>query len=97
MTEEPTRTVAGPRLDACPYGVVTVEEGVVQAVNDAATTLLETDPDAAVGADVTSVAPVSVESTLPELFAGGDPTDRREFEEYYPELERWLSVTAVPA
>jgi hypothetical protein len=96
VTEESTRAAARPRLDACPYGVVVVDDGVVRGINDAAATLLEADTDAAVGADVESVAPVSVESTLPALFAEGDPTDRHEFEEYYPELERWLSVTAVP-
>ena len=96
MTEEPTRATAGLRLDTCPYGVVVVDDGTVRAVNDAAATLLETSRDGAVGAGVESVAPVSVESTLPALFAEGDPTERHEFEEYYPDLERWLSVTAVP-
>lgn len=97
MTDDATQSGRpAPRLDACPYGVVVVSDGTVRAINDAAAALFGVDGDTAVGASVDEVAPVSVESTLPAAFAGGDPETAREFEEYYPELERWLSVDVVP-
>ncbi|MFB6194224.1 MAG: bacterio-opsin activator domain-containing protein [Halobaculum sp.] len=78
-----------------PYAVVRVADGTVTEVNDAAVRLLGVD-ETAVGERVASVFPDSVAATLPGVFADGDPTDRHGFEEYYPELDRWLAVTVVP-
>jgi len=87
------------RLRRAPVGVLELtHEGEVSAANDVARQLLETgeEDDALVGTHVETAVPPSVESTLPGLFEGeADPTERT-FEEYYPSLDRWLSVSVVP-
>ncbi|MFB6243229.1 MAG: bacterio-opsin activator domain-containing protein [Halobaculum sp.] len=84
------------RLETCPYGLLTVRDGTVVASNDPAASLLNADRAQIRGTDIADAFPMSVESTLPRLFADGTPTETHEFEEYYPELERWLAVTVRP-
>lgn len=78
-----------------PYGVLAVENGTVQQVNEAAMELLGLS-EAAIGRDIVTVFPDSVERTLPSAFSDGDPAHGYEFEQYYPELDQWLSVVIVP-
>jgi predicted DNA binding protein len=85
------------RLSGCPVGVIDVsDEGRVVDANDTAATVLDTDRDSLLDSHVDGVFPHSVERTLPRLFADGRPDDDHEFEEYYPTLEQWLSVTVRP-
>jgi predicted DNA binding protein len=79
------------RLEQAPIGVIeTTTEGEVVAVNETAATMIETTPGALRGADLREQFPRSATGALREVFEGG-PTSRS-FEEYYPELERWLAV-----
>lgn len=84
------------RLAACPVGLVRVTDGTVQTANDAAADLLGTERAALAGTEATEAFPTSVEATLSRLFLDGEPTERREFEEYYPDVDRWLAVTVAP-
>lgn len=79
-----------------PVGILTVGyDGRVRECNDAACDLLGCSPEDAVGSEITSVYPDSVEATVPAAF--DTPLDReRSFEEYYPSLDRWLAVTLAP-
>lgn len=77
----------------CPIGVVTVSDGEITAVNDAAGELLGTPTT---GERIDEAFPTSVEATVPRLFADGRPDEPTEFEEYYPEVDRWLAVTVTP-
>lgn len=78
-------------LDACPFGVLTVSDGVVRGCNAAAKELLSVDAPG--GEAVEAVFPTAVDRRITDVFADGDPTQSVEFEEYYPGLDRWLSVT----
>ena len=80
------------RLAEAPIGVITVREGIVRAWNDSAADVLATD--APTGKPITDVFPRSVERSLPQAFEGS--VSDAAFEEYYPELDRWLSVSVVP-
>ncbi|OYR53408.1 histidine kinase [Halorubrum sp. E3] len=81
------------RLAEAPIGVITVRGGTVCAWNDRADAILTTDaPD---GEPITEVFPQSVERSLTKAFEGTSVSDVA-FEEYYPEVERWLSVSVVP-
>ena len=80
------------RLHAAPIGVLTVSsEGVISDSNETAQELLGGDPS---GSPVAESDLRSVEDSL--LAALEELTDEVTFEEYYPELERWLSVTVTP-
>lgn len=81
--------------EGCPYGVLLIEDGTVKRANQAARALL-TPEGSAIGQDVAAAFPDSVAATLPSLFAGGGPTERHTFEEYYPDLDRWLETTVAP-
>jgi hypothetical protein len=84
------------RLERAPFGVLTCSpDGSVRAANDAARTVLDLDPDRIDGAEVLTVFPRSVSRSLAHAFEGDEVT-ADEFEEYYPELERWLAVSVVP-
>jgi len=79
-----------------PIGVLLVDPGgTVHECNAVACELLECSRAEAQGATVEYVFPDSVEATVTGLF---DTVPEREhvFEEYYPALERWLSVSVVP-
>jgi predicted DNA binding protein/PAS domain-containing protein len=79
-------------LRRAPMGVIrTTRDGTVRAVNETATAAMEADEETLLGADLTDRFPRSAAGTLREAFAGESPTPRS-FEEYYPELERWLAV-----
>ena len=79
-----------------PLGILAVEhEGMVAECNEAACDLLGCAQSEVVGEDITVVFPDSIEATVASSFEG--QLDReRSFEEYYPGLERWLSVSLVP-
>jgi hypothetical protein len=93
-------------LDGLAEGVLeAAPDGTVAYANPAAGDLLGRPVDELVGADLRAVFPRSVEATFHERY--GEPgtddpladtgADGAEFEEYYPELEAWLAVRAVPA
>lgn len=83
------------RFERAPVGMVTVtDDGTVTAINDAAADLLEVDAEMP-PAPIEAVFPASVEGFVPSAFADGEP-DESSTEEYYPELDRWLSVSVVP-
>jgi predicted DNA binding protein len=82
------------RLQRAPVGVLDVSpEGTVTAVNDAARRLL--DAGDVSGAPLDEVAPRSVDDSLVAAFEGASVSES-EFEEYYPDLDRWLAVSVVP-
>jgi predicted DNA binding protein len=84
------------RLERAPVGVLDVDRGgIVRALNNAAAKLLETSRAAAVGEPVGAVFPDSVEASVPEAF-DTPPEAERSVEEYYPTVDRWLSVSIVP-
>jgi predicted DNA binding protein len=82
------------RLARAPIGVVDVgHDGTVRGVNDAARDLLDvTEP---VGESVEAAFPRSVEGSLRAALSGAT-VDAAEFEEYYPDVDEWLSVAVVP-
>lgn len=82
------------RLREAPIGVITVREGTVTASNEIASELLTVDePD---GKRIEDVFPRSVSDSLLRAFDGDSVTDTM-FEEYYPPIDRWLSVSVVPS
>lgn len=80
------------RLRDAPVGVLEVtRDGVVAAVDDTAAALVDGLADAA-GSRIGDVFPRSVEDSVPGAFAA-EPVATGSFEEYYPDLDRWLAVT----
>ncbi|WP_254763399.1 bacterio-opsin activator domain-containing protein [Natrinema marinum] len=80
------------RLRQAPIGVIeTTSEGEIVDINDAATTLLETEPAALRGTAIEESFPKSAVRTLREVFDGASPSPAS-FEEYYPLIDRWLAV-----
>jgi predicted DNA binding protein/putative methionine-R-sulfoxide reductase with GAF domain len=80
-------------LRTAPIGVVeTTADGTVEAVNDVASALLETDRPT--GDPIDDVFPRSAAGSLRSAFAGERP-DERSFEEYYPPIDRWFAVDVV--
>jgi DNA-binding CsgD family transcriptional regulator len=82
------------RLQRAPIGVLDVSaDGTVTDINGAGRTLIDvtTDPT---GAPLAEVFPRSVDDTLLAA-VDGDAATETEFEEYYPDLERWLAVSVV--
>lgn len=93
------------RLQRAPVGILQVTpDGTVSAANDIARTLLTpeeedagTDDDQTlVDLSIETAVPPSVEATLPGLFEDVDELGQESFEEYYPSLDRWLSISVVP-
>ena len=83
-------------LHRAPVGVVTVgTDGTVAGVNEAAKSVIQTADDPT-GNSLAETFPRSVEDSLLVAFEGTSVTETT-FEEYYPELERWLSVSVVPS
>jgi len=82
-------------LHRAPVGLVKVAtDGTVVDVNEAAESLLQPADDPT-GAPLSETFPRSVEDSLLVAFDGDSVTETA-FEEYYPDLERWLSVSVVP-
>ncbi|AXG07184.1 histidine kinase [Haloplanus rubicundus] len=82
------------RLQRAPIGVLDVSaDGTVSDINETGRTLIgvTTDPT---GATLDDVVPRSVDDTLLTAFEGASVTEA-EFEEYYPDLDRWLAVSVV--
>ena len=83
--------------DTCrnaPFGIIELTaDGQIRQVNPAATELLDVGSDA-VGADIRDVFPESVEASVPRALSG--TAEHQEFEEYYPQLERWVAGSVVP-
>ena len=81
------------RLRRAPVGVLEVSvEGVVLDSNETGRTLIDaTDPT---GAPVADVFPRSVDDTLLTA-VDGESVSETTFEEYYPDLDRWLAVSVV--
>ena len=81
------------RLEEAPIGVITVRDGTVRACNEPAAEVLAADPPD--GEPIADAFPRSVERSLPRAFDGPSVSDVS-FEEYYPSIDRWLSVSVVP-
>ncbi|AXG10599.1 bacterio-opsin activator domain-containing protein [Haloplanus rubicundus] len=82
------------RLQRAPIGMLDVSaDGTVSDINETGRTLIgvTTDPT---GATLDDVVPRSVDDTLLTAFEGASVTEA-EFEEYYPDLDRWLAVSVV--
>ncbi|MUV89153.1 GAF domain-containing protein [Halapricum sp. CBA1109] len=95
MTDNDTASM-GAALSNAPIGVLrTTPDGTVTAVNDAATALFDTDTETLVGADIHAVFPRSASGTLRAVF-DSTPPESASFEEYYPAVDRWLSVDVEP-
>ncbi|WP_136688554.1 bacterio-opsin activator domain-containing protein [Halorhabdus amylolytica] len=83
-------------LEYAPIGILEVSPaGVVRDGNDAAGNVLDVDPDAVAGESIDAVFPTSVEGRVTRAFET-PPDAELSFEEYYPELDRWLAVDIVP-
>ncbi|WP_336037332.1 bacterio-opsin activator domain-containing protein [Halobacterium yunchengense] len=83
------------QLRGAPVGVLEVTtDGVVEAVNDTARAVLG-DDGVQTGVPVSEAFPRSVEDSLPGAFEEASVA-AASFEEYYPELDKWLSVSVVP-
>ena len=84
-------------LDGVSEGVVVVDDDWrVTRANAAATTLLDREDAALVGADVRDVFPQSVESGFHDRFGGDDAEPATaSFEEYFPDVGAWLAVRTV--
>lgn len=79
------------RLERAPVGVLAVaRDGTVEDANEAARALLDLADDGD-GGTLAEAFPRSVEDTLHRAFAG-DGVDATAFEEFYPDLDRWLAV-----
>ncbi len=80
-------------LQRAPIGVLDVStEGIVRDSNEIGRTLIDaTDPT---GSPVADVFPRSVDDTLLTAFSGESVTET-DFEEYYPDLGRWLAISVV--
>lgn len=82
------------RVAAAPIGILqSSPEGVVDAINDRAATLLDLDSATASGRPIGAIFPESVDNTVSGAFDGGFDNELS-IEEYYPGLDRWLAVTA---
>ncbi|WP_181686969.1 bacterio-opsin activator domain-containing protein [Halorhabdus salina] len=78
-------------LRRAPVGVLeTTPDGTVTDTNAAVRSLFDLDGEPA-GQPIDEVFPRSVDTTLRESFEGA--TRVTDFEAYYPELERWFSVS----
>jgi predicted DNA binding protein len=83
-------------ISGAPVGFVSATvAGQVRSMNEAAGRLLSITPGECVGRPVEEVVPRSVDD---DVLAAIDPPpdERRSVEDYYPDLDRWLSVTIVP-
>lgn len=80
------------QLQHAPIGVIkTTAEGHITDANRPAATAIDTDPEMLSGTNFLEIFPKSAAGTLRDAFTGGAPT-AQSFEEYYPQIERWLAV-----
>lgn len=79
-----------PQLENAPIGVITVADGIITEYNDRASEIVP--PVAVIGEPITEVFPNSVDGSLSDAFDGESVSDTS-FEEYYPSIDRWLSVS----
>lgn len=88
------------RLRRAPVGVIeTTTDGLLVDVDERAATVIGSDPETLVETDIREVFPRSASGTLREAFEGESVTAADDssvtavsFEEYYPEIDRWLAV-----
>lgn len=84
-------------LSAASEGVLVVDDDwQVTYANDAGRALLEVTEDELLGADVREAFPASIERPFHEQIEATSGDEAATFEEYFPELSRWLSVRTVP-
>jgi predicted DNA binding protein len=84
-------------FEHAPVGILEVSPaGVIRDANAATESVLGVDPDAVAGEPINAVFPDSVEGHVPQAFETSVDS-RSSFEEYYPNLDRWLAVNIVPA
>jgi len=77
---------------AAPGGVIeTDRDGRVLDIDETAATILASAAETLRGTDIHDAFPKSAASTLREAFDGEAVTDCS-FEEYYPDVDRWLAV-----
>ncbi|SDZ78414.1 hypothetical protein SAMN04488065_0283 [Haloplanus vescus] len=82
------------RLRRAPIGVLDVDaNGVVRDCNERGRSLVDATGDPT-SVPLAEVYPRSVDDTLLTAF-DGDGVTETEFEEYYPDLERWFAVSVV--
>ena len=82
------------RLQNAPVGVFEISpDGTVTDINEVAQSLIGST-GSAVGAPLPEVFPRSVEDSL-LIAIEGDSITETSFEEYYPDLDRWLDVSIV--
>lgn len=82
----------GDHLRAAPLRVIeTNTDGEVIDANETATTTFDTTPKALRGTDIRDGFPKSAAGTLRAAF-DGDSVTPRSFEDYYPRIDRWLTV-----
>jgi hypothetical protein len=82
------------RLGVAPFGVLDVApDGTVTDLNERGRTLIDATADV-VGSPLADVGPRSVDDTLLAAFEDGTVTET-DFEEYSPDLERWLAVSVA--
>ncbi len=80
------------RLQNAPVGVLEVlPDGTLTDINEVAQSLIGSTADA-IGTSLAEVFPRSVEDSL-LIAIEGDAVTETSFEEYYPDLERWLDVS----
>lgn len=86
------------QLRRAPIGVLeATPDGTVTAINETAGDLLGVDAAASTETPIDAVFPDSVDNAIPAAFGdGASVPEERSIEEYYPELDRWLSVSIVP-
>lgn len=82
-----------PQLENAPIGVVTVSDGVIQEYNERVSEIVP--PVAVTGDAITDAFPQSVDGSLSDVFDGSSVSETS-FEEYYPSIDRWLSVSVEP-
>ncbi len=84
------------QLRHAPIGVLQVTpDGTVDAANEVAGAVMDTDRGALPGTALEESFPDSTAGTLREAFSDSQP-EAQSFEEYYPRLDRWLGVDIVP-
>ena len=81
-------------LEHAPIGVLTVRNGTVSGCNAEATRLLAVSQPH--GEPITDVFPQSLPNSVPAAVSG-ESVAEVSVEEYYPAIERWLSVSVVPS
>lgn len=82
------------RLQNAPVGVLVASpDGAMTDINEVAESLIDSTDDA-IGAPLVEVFPRSVEDSLLVAFEGDSVTETS-FQEYYPDLERWLDVSVA--